>query len=83
MSQRSLSELAKSFLMLVVLDTLGRALLFGHFDNCLNTPNLTSLQPHLDAMWMTGGVCEDIFHNSTGELSGALILLLNNIDGIT
>ena len=44
---------------------------------------MTSLQSHLDAMGMTGGVCEDIFHNSTGELSSALIPFLDDIDSIT
>jgi hypothetical protein len=34
-------------------------------------------------MRMARRVCEDIFHNSTGELSSALILLLDNIDGVT
>jgi hypothetical protein len=34
-------------------------------------------------MWMTGGVCEDSLHDTTGELAGSLIHLLNNIDGVT
>jgi hypothetical protein len=44
----------------------------------LYTPNLSIDQPYLDPMWMRRGVGQNILDDSSGQLSGSLVLLEND-----
>jgi hypothetical protein len=47
--------------------------------NLLHASHFACLEPDLDAVWVEGRFREDVLHDTAGELSAPLILLLRNV----
>src|SRR5262245_11849491 len=47
--------------------------------NLLHSSHFPGCEPDLDAVWMGGRVCEDVFHDAASELPAALIVLLRDV----
>ena len=49
-------------------------------NNFLHPPDNPALQPHLDAMGVSGGLCQNILYDPFGQFAGALVFFLDDLN---
>ena len=74
---RKLLVVSEISLALVLLASSG--LMLRSLNNLLHASHFPGCEPDLDATRVEGGCREDVFHDTTGELSAPLILLLRDV----